>query len=399
MTARPRIVCLAPLPPPATGQSVVTETFLAALAEHANVETVDTADHAAVWRRPGTVRAARVAAWAGRLRDLRARVAGPPDARPDAVYLTPASSLLGLFRDAAALALVPRDVRVVAHVHVGDYGRLLSHPAWGGLARWTLARFERVLVPSAYAAAGILGVAPHARVEVLPNPVPPDVRFTAAEEHAARAARRGQTPHVLFLSNMIPTKGYERLAHALAGLGGDGLGAGTVRATFAGPWAPGTDRAAFEARLAALGLGGHVAVVGAVDRAEVRALLASADVLAFPSTYPHESFGLVMLEAMGAGVAVVAVRHAAAAELVRDRTDGRLADADPAALTAALADALVHREAYGASAAVRAREAFATAPLTAAFVAAVLGDGSGPAAGHRAAPAAALSFGTPPAAR
>ena len=388
MTARPRIVCLAPLPPPATGQSVVTETFLAALAAHADVETVDTADHAAVWRRPGTVRLARVGAWIGRLRDLRARLA---DTRPDAVYLTPASSLLGLLRDAAALALVPRGVRVVAHVHVGDYGRRLAHRTWGRLARWTLGRVERVLVPSAYAAAGILRAAPQARVEILPNPVPADVRFTAAEERTARAARRGQTPHVLFLSNMIPTKGYHLLAAALAALHADGA---PFRATFAGPWASDAARAAFTAHLAGLGLGGCTSVVGAVGRAEVRALLASADVLAFPSTYPHESFGLVMLEAMGAGCAVVAVRHAAAAELVRDQIDGRLVDATPAALAAGLADALAHGDAYGASAAERAREAFATAPLTSAFVAAVLG--YEPGHGSSATPVPALSFATPP---
>ena len=378
MTLRPRIVCLVPLPPPATGQSVVTQTICAALAAHADVVVVDTADQAAVWRRPGTLPSARVRAWAVRLGEWRALVAPGPSRRgpaarvPAAVYLTPASSLLGLFRDAAALALVPAGVRVVAHIHVGDYGRLLGAPVWGALARRTLARFDRVFVPSAYAAAGIRAAAPGVRVEVVPNPVPADVQFTEDEAADARAARAGQTPHVLFLSNMIPSKGYGLLADALALLA---AGGGAFRATFAGAWGSAPERAAFAARLAALGLADRTAVLGAVARADVRALLASADVLAFPSTYPHESFGLVVLEAMGAGVAVVAVRHAAAGELVRDGLDGRLVEATPAALALGLADALAHRDAYGASAAVRARGAFAPEPLTATFVAAILGDG------------------------
>lgn len=371
MTPRPRIVCLVPLPPPATGQSVVTQTICEALAAHADVAVVDTADRAAVWRRPGTLPQARVRAWAARLGEWRAHVAARPGRRaPDAVYLTPASSTLGLLRDAAALALVPAGVRVVAHIHVGDYGRLLRAPVWGRLARRTLARFDRVLVPSAYAADGIRSAAPGVSVDVVANPVPSDVRFTEEEEVAARAARSGRTPHVLFLSNMIPSKGYGLLADALAVLADNGV---SFRATFAGAWGSPPERAAFEARLAALGLAGRTSVRGAVARADVRPLLASADVLAFPSTYPHESFGLVMLEAMGAGVAVVAVRHAAAGELVRDRLDGRLVDATPAALAAGLADALAHRDTYGASAAARAREAFAPEPLAATFVEAVLG--------------------------
>ena len=341
----------------------MTQAVVDALAAVADVETVDTADRASVWRRPGSLPLGRVAEWASRLADFRSRFGG---ARPAAVYLTPASSLLGLLRDAAAVAFVPAGVRIVAHIHVGDYGHLLARPVWGALARRTLARFDRILVPSAYAAVGLraAGVA----VDVVPNPVPADVRFTEAQESAARDARAGQTPHVVFLSNMIPSKGYDLLAQSLARLEAQGA---PFRATFAGAWASDADRAAFEVRLGALGLAGRAAVVGAQPRPAIRALLASADALAFPSTYPHESFGLVMLEAMGAGVPVAAVRHAAAAELVRDGVDGRLAEATPEAFAAALVDVLAHGDTYGAAAAARVREAFP--PGAEAFVGAVLG--------------------------
>ena len=370
MTARPRIVCFAPFPPPVNGQSVITETFCDALAAAADVERVDTADHNAAWRRPGTVPAERVRLWARNLARFGVRVRSAPAA---SVYLTPASSHLGLLRDAAALALVPRGTRVVAHVHTGDYGRILTDPAGGRLARRVAARFARILVPSEFAAAGVRAALPGARVIVVPNPVPADMRRTDAEVEQALRARDGATPHVVFLSNMIRAKGYRVLADAAARLAASGE---AFRLTFAGEWLHDADRHAFEAELGALGLTDRVAVAGPLGRAAVRRLLAETDVLAFPSALP-EAFGLVMTEAMEAGCAVVATGHAAAPEIVRDGTDGRLvAPDDPAALAAALADALANRAAYGRAGRARVTSAFEPDGIERAFVAAVLGHDS-----------------------
>lgn len=362
-----RVVCLLPLPPPATGQSIVTRTFLDGLARVADVHVVDTADRVHVWRRSRTFPPARAAAWLGRLRAFR-RALRP---RPDVVYLTPASSVLGFVRDVAALALVPRGVRIVAHAHMGDFGGLFARRGVGALARRTARRYERILVPSAFAAAWVRRTLPGARVEILPNPVAPALRFSADEEAAARAARQGRAPNVLFLSNMIPAKGYVPLAHALATLAARGL---DFTATFAGAWASDHDRDAFAGLLVSLGLADRATIAGAVPHADLRPALAAADVLAFPSAMP-ESFGMGMLEAMGAGAAVVATDHAAAPEIVRDGLDGRLIPpGDPAALVEALDDALAYRDRYGRSAAAHARAALAPEPLVAAFVAALTGD-------------------------
>ncbi len=374
----PRILCLLPLPPPPTGQSIVTQTFLDALARGADVETVDTADRVHVWRRSRTFPPARAAAWLGRLRDFRRALR----TRPDVVYLTPASSSLGFARDVIALALVPRGVRVVAHAHMGDFGSLFARRGVGALARRTARRYERILVPSAFSAEWIRRTLPGARVEVLPNPVAPVLRFSAGEEEAARAARQGAVPNVLFLSNMIPTKGYVPLAHALGTLAARGR---AFTATFAGAWASDADRDAFAGLLETLGIAGRATIAGSIPHGDLRPVLAAADVLAFPSALP-ESFGMGMLEAMGAGSAVVATNHAAAPEIVRDHVDGRLVPpGDAAALVEALDDALAHRDRYGRSAAARARAAFAPEPLVAAFVAALTGTPAG------AAPVAGLS--------
>jgi UDP-glucose:(heptosyl)LPS alpha-1,3-glucosyltransferase len=55
---------------------------------------------------------------------------------------------------------------------------------------------------------------------------------------------------------------------------------------------------------------------------QVEAFFAAADALVFPSIY--DSFGLVITEAMAAGLPVVTNRMAGAAELIRDEVDGLL---------------------------------------------------------------------------
>jgi glycosyltransferase involved in cell wall biosynthesis len=349
---------------------VVTALAADTLAGHADVERVDAS--AGPWRRPGAVPAGRVWGWAGRLGALRRRLAARP---PDVVYLTPAASPLGLARDVLAAGLVPRSVPVVAHVHAGDWADLLADGVWGGLARRTARRYRRVLVPSAYAARRARAALPGAEVVVVPNTVRPALRFSSAEAEAAWSRRRGGAPVVLLLSNAIPGKGHGVLAEAAARLARDGV---ALRLVVAGAWPSAAARAAFGRRLDALGLSARARVEGAVDDARVRALLAEASVVAFPSTYAHESFGLALLEGMGAGCAAVAADHAAAGEVVRDGVDGRLVRLDgPLASRAdafadALADALRQPERYGRRAAQRAREAFGPDRFRDALLGAVL---------------------------
>jgi glycosyltransferase involved in cell wall biosynthesis len=89
----------------------------------------------------------------------------------------------------------------------------------------------------------------------------------------------------------------------------------------------------FRAAWAAAQHGDRVVRVGYVDDAQRRDLLAGARALAYPSRY--EGFGLVPLEAMGAGVPVVASRAGALPEVLGDAAV--LVDPeDPADLAAAL---------------------------------------------------------------
>jgi glycosyltransferase involved in cell wall biosynthesis len=134
--------------------------------------------------------------------------------------------------------------------------------------------------------------------------------------------RTGDGKHVLFLGRVTEEKGVGLLMRAWDRLGG-ALG---VPLVIAGT-GPMQDEVATWAAARA-----DVSYVGLRNKAECRALTADAVAVVAPSTW-LEAFGLVVVEAMAAGVPTVAASHGAFPELVDDGVTGLLhAPNDPASL-------------------------------------------------------------------
>ena len=66
----------------------------------------------------------------------------------------------------------------------------------------------------------------------------------------------------------------------------------------------------------------NVIFVGAIDREKVKNYYQIGDIFAFSST--SETFGMVIIEAMASGLAVLAVRAPGAADIIKDGVDGIL---------------------------------------------------------------------------
>jgi glycosyltransferase involved in cell wall biosynthesis len=131
---------------------------------------------------------------------------------------------------------------------------------------------------------------------------------------------------LLSIGRLRPPKDFVTLVRALAR-----LDRGTVRLRIAGD---GPDRAALADEVRRLGLDGDVELLG--TRTDVGELLAAADVFVLASD--SEGLPMSVLEAMAAGLPVVASAVGGVPELVRDGDTGALVPPrDPAALAAALA--------------------------------------------------------------
>jgi glycosyltransferase involved in cell wall biosynthesis len=103
----------------------------------------------------------------------------------------------------------------------------------------------------------------------------------------------------------------------------------------------GPERPRLEELLRSLELGDRARLLGNVD--ELPELYGAADLFVLPSSY--EGFPFALLEAMAAGLPVVATRFGGADELVEDGVDGRLAPvADAGGLAAAIEDVLADSE-------------------------------------------------------
>jgi glycogen(starch) synthase len=116
----------------------------------------------------------------------------------------------------------------------------------------------------------------------------------------------------------------------------------------------------------------RVELVGPVSDDQLHAEYAASDLVVLPSRY--ESFGLVMLEAMMHGKALVSSNVGGIVEVVRAGVDGILITPDDAAAltdaVAALLDDAGRRRQLGTTARARYLEHFAMEPATARFVAA-----------------------------
>lgn len=223
---------------------------------------------------------------------------------PDVVHvhepLTPSVSML------AALAA---DAPVVATFHAYlDRSRLMQA---AGPALRRIHRRIGVSIAVSEAAAGFLARVIGGQVQIVPNGV--DVERFAHPGPPAEGLPGGRL--ILWVNRLDPQKGFAVMLRAFEVLARDRADLSLVVA------GDGSDRDALD-RLPAE-LRSRVLHLGTVPHGELPRYHAAADVFAAAAT-GQESFGIVLVEAMAAGVPVVATDIAGYRDVVRDGIEGLL---------------------------------------------------------------------------
>lgn len=221
--------------------------------------------------------------------------------------------------------------------------------AW--LERRNAGRADLVTTPSAYSARVAVrayGI-PEARVAVVPEGIDVELWDALRTDPPPRSDPR---PTVLSVARQYRRKNTRALLDALPRVI-EAVPDARCRIVGGGPELP-----ALRDRARSLGLGERVELLGAVpDDGRVRAEYLQADCFCLPTL--QESFGIVFLEAMAAGLPVVASDRAAVPEVVPHGEAGLLVDPDdPRALAGALVRVLSDpglRERMGRAGVERAR--------------------------------------------
>jgi glycosyltransferase involved in cell wall biosynthesis len=182
---------------------------------------------------------------------------------------------------------------------------------------------------------------PPEKLAVVPHGVDPDAFPPEPPDLLARRQARGERLVVGFLARACPEKGLDQLVRALAILArSDAVGERRdVHVVAAGATieAERTFLAGCLALAEELGVADRFEWRGQVDRAGKLAMLGEIDIFALPTPHP-EAKGLSVIEALAAGVPVVAANHGTFPELLDGEQAGLLhRPGDPADLARGIA--------------------------------------------------------------
>ena len=256
----------------------------------------------------------------------------------------------GGYPDAAAtVELADRfDRPLIVTEHASFVDRYLSDPAFRPDYEAAVRRACRLVAVSETLAAELRAALPELaeRIMVIPNAI--DVEpFVAARRSAEPPTGTGE--RLIFVGYRKDTKGVEVLLRAFADLR-HRRPAATLR--MVGRSLTAEDEAGWIRLAGELGVRDAVAFDPPADRAGVAAALAASDLFVHPS--PRETFGIVAVEALAAGVPVVAMDSGGVTEIVGRGVGpfGEVVESgEPAALAVAIDRTLDRRAGFDADAA------------------------------------------------
>lgn len=218
---------------------------------------------------------------------------------------------------------------------------------WTGPARGVFGPLLRSIVRASDAVTVISSHTAERLREHVPGAQSVTVPFGAAAVNradssgAAAVGRRRDDPfELLFVGRLVRRKGVDVLLRAVALLASDSRL--HLRIVGGGP-----EKLFLEAEAVRLGSGERVTFEGVVDPERINALFGSCDALVLPAIVTErgetEGLGVVLIEAMGYGKAVIASSAGGIVDIVSDGDTGLLVPpGDPGALAGAIRHAMDH---------------------------------------------------------
>ena len=232
--------------------------------------------------------------------------------RPQLAVFFVSSTKIGLLADGLHILITKLfHVPYLLYIHARGHGELVQNSTlWNKIVSFLFAGSCACLVLSK-ALSHEICLFYKGRIFILPN---------CADDYPVRFKRTRRKSHrILFLANLNEGKGVFTLLEAVPIVVGKYP---RIQFIIAGSWQhPHTEQKAMEF-IAQKNLGKHVKLFGPVQSEQKLMLFSNCDLFVFPSHYRFEIFSLVVLEAMQAGLPVIASSIGALPEVVKDGATG-----------------------------------------------------------------------------
>jgi glycosyltransferase involved in cell wall biosynthesis len=223
------------------------------------------------------------------------------------------------------LMRVPR----ISYVHTQGYSELAARGRlWSHMVQRILGKSSAVVVLSEMLAADVAPWTGNRPIVCIPN--------TPAEAAPLEQAPSGSEElSILFLSNLIPSKGVLDFIAICAGLSAASPDT-EFRFNIVGPLPDPDFSIAIDAAIASTPRPTQFNLVGAAYGADKWNLLSAAYLLVFPSRYPFEAQPLTIIEALSVGIPTVAYSTGGIPAMIQHGVDGFLVTDVPGAVEAIL---------------------------------------------------------------
>lgn len=310
-----RILVVAQLPPPIHGSTVMAERFLNAL-HHNGFETgIVQKTFSRSMEEVGKASLAKVLRIPAHCFNLLKAIR---EFKPDICLYFVAVGITALVVDALLTGILVRHrIPYVLYFHGTGYRKYSLNPH--GFHRYaaerTLQRALGGIVLGERLKADVNSYIPNERLFVLPNGIP-DIDLKAE-----RCKRGNRTVRVIFLSNLVKTKGLLELVQVAKAVTQRSK---AVRFAIAGRVVDERFHQELLQYVKIEGLNDFVEILGPLYNKEKDAFFKSGDIFVFP-TY-KDTFPLVNLEAMQNGIPVISSDEGAIPEVVQDGVNGYIVD-------------------------------------------------------------------------
>ena len=240
------------------------------------------------------------------------------EVQPDLVYITPNACGGAFYKDFIVVQMIKAmGFKVVAHYHNKGVATHQNRRLDNMLYR-RFFKGIKVILLSDCLYADVSKYVDRKDVVVCANGIPASI---LDDDSVLSSDCNGNTPHILFLSNLLISKGVVVLLDALQILKEKGC---SFVGDFVGGETAEMNGAVFKSEVAKRGLEGMVMYHGRKYGRDKEAFLKSADMFVFPTFYHNECFPLVLLEAMEHSLPCISTTEGGIPGIIEDGKTGYL---------------------------------------------------------------------------